>query len=108
MRDPRQISPGSTMPAYPWLFSKEADLSVLPNRIAVLKKLGVPYPEQSDAEILADAKAEAERIAADLGTAGAPINPNREIVALIAYLQRMGKSNARPLAEAPTAAPATK
>ncbi len=108
MRDPRQISPGSTMPAYPWLFSKEADLSVLPNRIAVLRKLGVPYPEQSDAEILADAKADAERIAADLGTAGAPINPNREIVALIAYLQRMGKSNARPLAEAPTAAPATK
>ena len=107
MRDPRQISQGSTMPSYPWLFENLTDYSVLPNRIAVMKKLGVPYAEQSDADILADAKKEADSIAADLAAAGAPVKSDREIIALIAYLQRLGRPEARlqPAQPATPAAP---
>ena len=106
MRDPRQISPGSTMPAYSWLFTNVADLSVMPGRLAVQKRLGVPYANESDEQILASARIEAQAIATDLAAAGAPVNPDREIVALIAYLQRLGKPNAHPLPEPPTSVPA--
>jgi cytochrome c oxidase cbb3-type subunit I/II len=100
MRDPRQISPGSTMPTYPWLLSEKADWEVLPERIRVQKRLGVPYKYGSDAEMLAEVKAEAEGIAADLKTAGAPVEADREIVAMIAYLQRLGKATSHPVAPA--------
>jgi cytochrome c oxidase cbb3-type subunit I/II len=105
MRDPRQISPGSTMPAYPWLFTNPCDLSVLPKRIQVQRTLGVPYPPLSEDAILQEARAEASAIAADLTATGAPIAPDREIIALIAYLQRVGKTEAHPPSPpAPTAA----
>ena len=94
MKDPRQISPGSTMPAYPWLMSSRSELSVLPKRIAVLRKLGVPYPPATPEEILRSAQEEARTIAQDLESAGAPVAADREIIALVAYLQRVGKTGA--------------
>jgi cytochrome c oxidase cbb3-type subunit I/II len=77
MRDPRQISPGSTMPAYAWLLSDKAQWEVVPARIAVQKRLGVPYPDWREAEILADIQKEAEAVAADLTAAGASVAPDR-------------------------------
>jgi cytochrome c oxidase cbb3-type subunit I/II len=96
MRDPRQISPGSTMPAYEWLLTDKAQWEVVPARIGVQKRLGVPYPEWREAEILEDIRKEADAVAVDLAAAGAPVAADRDIVALIAYLQRLGKSAAHP------------
>src|SRR6187455_3794439 len=51
MRDPRQISPGSTMPDYPWLFTDKTDTAALPNKLSVQRRIGVPYPRMSADEI---------------------------------------------------------
>src|SRR5204862_3138405 len=45
MDDPRQISPGSIMPRYPWLFTQSLNISTTADKINVLRSLGVPYPE---------------------------------------------------------------
>jgi cytochrome c oxidase cbb3-type subunit I/II len=58
----------------------------------VQRQLGVPYPVWEEAQIQANVAAQAQAIAADLRVAGAYIAPDREIVALIAYLQKLGKS----------------
>jgi cytochrome c oxidase cbb3-type subunit I/II len=100
MRDPRQISPGSTMPNYPWLFTDKTDLAALPNKISVQRKIGVPYPPMTDVEIQKSCDADAARIVASLKAAGAEIAPEREIVALISYLQKLGKSEKVVPAEA--------
>ena len=92
MLDPRAISPGSNMPNYPWLFEKDTDVAALPSKLAVQRTLGVPYPEQTPEEIRADVDAQAAEIAARLREADILVEPSREIVALIAYLQKLGKS----------------
>ena len=108
MLNPRVTSPGSIMPRYPWLIYNELDRSKTQDKIALLKNVfGAPY---SDAEVanankLADAQAEkvvegiysgdpsiktaiAEQKAKE-GDKFVPLE-KREIVALIAYLQRLG------------------
>ncbi len=92
MRDPRQISPGSTMPNYPWLFTQPTESDLLPHKIAVQRRLGVPYPEMTKAEVAQLVATQEKIIAADLQAAGAEVPPDREIVALIAYLQKLGKA----------------
>ena len=47
MMDPRATSPGSNMPAYPWLFDKKTDIDSLPKRIAAQRSIGVPWPALS-------------------------------------------------------------
>ena len=91
LEDPRSISPGSNMPAFPWLLRNTLDTSNLPTCIAVQRELGVPYPEWSDAQIASLVAAQQKQIAADLRASGAYIKPDKEIVAVIAYLQHLGK-----------------
>ncbi len=92
MLDPRQISPGSNMPNYPWLFEKYTDYGALPSKINVQKILGVPFPDWSPAEIDSSAKAQAKAIQKNLKSLGKEVNEDAQIVALIAYLQQLGKS----------------
>lgn len=92
MRDPRVTSPGSNMPNFPWLYDQNTDTAGLKSKIDALRTLGVPYPAMSDEEILAQAKAEAAQIASELKTQGEFADPDTEIIALIAYLQQLGKS----------------
>jgi cytochrome c oxidase cbb3-type subunit I/II len=92
MRDPRELSPGSTMPNYPWLYSKRTDVDSLESRLRVQRMLGVPMPPMTKPEIQQAVSTQAGTIAADLKTAGVDADPDREIVALIAYLQKLGKS----------------
>jgi len=92
MEDPRAISVGSNMPAYPWLFTDDTDVAVLPAKLRVQATLGVPYPNWTPGQIQARVDEQAKAIAADLKTAGAYVAPEKEIVALIAYLQALGKS----------------
>jgi cytochrome c oxidase cbb3-type subunit I/II len=92
MRDPRQISPGSTMPNFPWLFTDKTDVAALPNKVAVQRRLGVPFSPMSESQLQATVEKQEESITNDLKAAGAVVAPDREIVALIAYLQKLGKS----------------
>jgi cytochrome c oxidase cbb3-type subunit I/II len=94
MIEPSSMSPGSIMPAYPWMETNEVDLSSTAAKIRVLKKLGTPYPENFD-EVANDYYMEqAETIVADLEEQlkeqEIKVNPKSELVALIAYLQRLG------------------
>ncbi len=93
MENPRSTSPGSNMPNYPWLLESKTDYNVLPARIRALRTLGVPFPEMNNEEILAQARAQAEKIAEELaaGEGGIEHDPHTEIIALIAYLQQLGK-----------------
>ena len=90
--DPRAISAGSNMPAYPWLLKRDLDVASLSPRLAAQRALGVPYPNFTPEQIRSRVAAQAKAIANDLRTAGAYVAPEKEIVALIAYLQSLGKS----------------
>lgn len=90
MKDPQSTAPGSIMPAYPWLYDKATDYSHLEGKIITLRKLGVPYAEGFEKQAEADAKAQAEKIAENLQSSKFDVTADKEIVALIAYLQRLG------------------
>jgi len=90
MEDPTSMSPGSLMPAYPWLLTDDLDISTTEAKINALRSIGVPYPEGFEKVANDDLQKQAQMIAMDLQNAGAPAEPNKEIIALIAYLQRLG------------------
>jgi cytochrome c oxidase cbb3-type subunit I/II len=97
MRDARSTSPGSIMPEYGWLHEQTVDLSATGGKLSVMRTLGVPYSDETIAKAADLALEQGRVIAADLQkTGGVEIAPDREIVALIAYLQRMGKLNEPP------------
>jgi cytochrome c oxidase cbb3-type subunit I/II len=102
--DPQSTSPGSIMPRYPWLAANEVDLSTLARKITTLRRLGVPYPEGYEAKARQEAEAQAQQIAEGIG-----VLPDREVVAMIAYLQRLGtdiKVQEPAAVPSPAAAPA--
>jgi cytochrome c oxidase cbb3-type subunit I/II len=92
MEDPRSVSVGSNMPSYPWLSAKATDVAALPTKLAVQRTLGVPYPNWTPEQINGRVAEQAKAISSDLRTAGAYLAPEKEMVALIAYLQVLGKS----------------
>ena len=92
MLDPTSTSPGSIMPPYPWLFENDLDVSNLEAKIRVLQILNTPYPEGYDKLALQDLKVQAKEITENLKAVGIEEQglEDKEIVALIAYLQRLG------------------
>lgn len=90
MLDPESMSPGSIMPPYPWLFDKVLDTTTTASKIIAMRRLGVPYPEGYEKEANKDLNIQAEEIASSLGESGIKIKSDKEIIALIAYLQRLG------------------
>ena len=90
MENPSSMSPGSLMPSYPWLLSNDLDISDTESKINVMRSIGVPYPDDYGITANDDLLVQAELITMDLQNAGAPAEPNKEIIALIAYLQRLG------------------
>ena len=90
LEDPRAISPGSNMPNYPWLFANALDTATLPVKLDVQRTLGVPYPNWTPEQIATRVEAQAKTISQELRTAGAYVAPDKEIIALIAYLQHLG------------------
>jgi cytochrome c oxidase cbb3-type subunit I/II len=90
MLDPETMSPGSIMPPYPWLLENQLDISDTEAKIVAMRKLGVPYAEGYEAEALADLQKQAEEIATTLKENGIEVKSDKEIIALIAYLQRLG------------------
>jgi cytochrome c oxidase cbb3-type subunit I/II len=90
MYDPRQISPGSVMPQYTWLQEQELDVSTTPSKISALRKVGVPYEQGFEDKAIEELVKQADEIAKDLQKNGSDVTSDREIIALIAYLQRLG------------------
>lgn len=90
MLDPTSMSPGSIMPPYPWLFEQAVDVDITPAMINALRTVGVPYAEGYQDQANADLMKQATGVAANLKRDGIEIAPEAEIIALIAYLQRLG------------------
>jgi cytochrome c oxidase cbb3-type subunit I/II len=91
MLDPGSMSPGSIMPSYSWLLDNQLDTAITPAKIRAQQTLGVPYPEGYDKIANADLAAQEKQIKESLKKDKIETNSNAEIVALIAYLQRIGK-----------------
>jgi cytochrome c oxidase cbb3-type subunit I/II len=79
------------MPPYPWLFEQIIDKSATPGKIKALRTVGVPYPEGYELEANEALEKQAAEIAQSLKADGIETMEDAEIVALIAYLQRLGK-----------------
>jgi cytochrome c oxidase cbb3-type subunit I/II len=101
--DPRQIEARSNMPEFAFLTEQPVDLSLTSRKLAVLRTLGHPYSDAQIANAEADARSQATQIAASLRTAGMELDEvaaASEAVAMIAYLQSLG----RAVQEAPSLA----
>ncbi len=90
MYDPRIMSPGSIMPPYPWLLENQLDTTSTAAKIRAMQTLGVPYPEGYDKRANEDLVQQGNKIQADLKKDKIKTGNTTEIVAIIAYLQRVG------------------
>ena len=90
MLEPSSMSPGSIMPPYPWLLDDTYNPEDIKSKITALRTVGVPYPDNYEETAVADMKAQAESIVKSLKDAKIKTQADKEIVALIAYLQRLG------------------
>jgi cytochrome c oxidase cbb3-type subunit II len=72
LSNPRDVVPESNMPTYAWLADRKVDGSLTPDKLRLMRKLGVPYTNE------------------DVAQASAAVNGKTEMDALIAYLQGLG------------------
>ncbi len=91
MKDPESTSPGSIMPPYPWLYTAKVNLDRTPAKIRAMQTLGVPYEAGYDQQAVTDLKKQAQQLVTNLQMQGiSDASWDTKIVALIAYLQRLG------------------
>ncbi len=97
MMDPGSISSGSIMPAYTWMFENLIDYECLPAKMKAMKTLGVPYTDDELNNCISLAQLQAKGIYDDLKKdeknlllSEDGLQQDHEIIALIAYLQRLG------------------
>jgi cytochrome c oxidase cbb3-type subunit I/II len=89
--DPRQISQGSVMPAYPWLQREKVDFAGIAPRMRAMKALGVPYTDDEIAQAETLARKQAAEIARQVVEQQGPAGlEDTKVIALVAYLQRLG------------------
>ncbi len=97
MDDPRSITAGSIMPAYPWMLTDDLDWESVVPVMRAHQILGVPYTDEEVADATATAREQGAAIAAAIVVQGGPDGlADKKIVALIAYLQRMGTDISKP------------
>lgn len=90
LEEPGAISTGSVMPSYSFLIDDNLDTASTPLKINAMRTLGVPYEANYANKANADLMLQAKLISDDLQKEGIKVAPNKEIIALIAYLQRLG------------------
>jgi len=90
MLEPQSMSPGSIMPSYPWLLDDAIDTAITPAKIRAMQTLGVPYPSGYDQIANKDLMQQADKIAKSLQAEKIETDSDKEIIALIAYLQKVG------------------
>lgn len=90
MREPVSMSPGSIMPPYPWLLDNKLNTADIEQKMKVLKTLGVPYSDEEIKNAKKSIDEQATKIVENLKKEKVKVSKDKEIVALIAYLQRLG------------------
>lgn len=92
MWDPESMAAGTIMPRYPWLFENETNTRYTAAKIKTLQMLNTPYPDNYADQAVADLETQAKKVVANLEKDGIKMEglEKKEIVALIAYLQRLG------------------
>ncbi|MGZ3725227.1 MAG: cytochrome-c oxidase, cbb3-type subunit I [Pseudobdellovibrio sp.] len=92
LMDPRQIQPKSIMPAYTWMMKNNIDYGQIKKKLNVLRNLGTPYTAEQVQNADSDAEKQAQLVAEGLKKQGVEASvDNKEILALIAYLQSLGQ-----------------
>jgi cytochrome c oxidase cbb3-type subunit 2 len=72
LSNPRDVVPESNMPTYAWLADEKVDAQLTPEKLRLMRKLGVPYTDE------------------DIAKASSAVDGKSEMDALIAYLQGLG------------------
>ncbi|MCP4552718.1 MAG: cytochrome-c oxidase, cbb3-type subunit I [Bacteroidetes bacterium] len=88
--NPQKTNIQSIMPPYPWLAENDMDIESIPKKIRAMQTLGVPYPKGYDEKAIDDLKKQAHEIASGLRAGGIEVEDQKKIIALIAYMQRLG------------------
>jgi len=78
------------MPSYPWLIDQQLDTTTTSSKINAMRTLGVPYAENYDKIANHDLNTQARGISENLMKDNIKVKDDREIIAMIAYLQRLG------------------
>jgi cytochrome c oxidase cbb3-type subunit I/II len=89
-REPSSMSEGSVMPAYPFLLENDLDVSNTEAKINAMRTLGVPYAKGYEKNAIADLQLQSKQISDNLVGDSIRISPKKEVIALIAYIQRLG------------------
>jgi cytochrome c oxidase cbb3-type subunit I/II len=105
LMDPRSTSPGSNMPSYAWLATGRIDVKLGGKKVALMQKLGVPYTNVQIDVADIDQKNQAATVVEDLAKQGVAVRWDAEIVAMISYLQRLGRDTGVPGTWVDSAAP---
>ncbi len=106
MMDPRATSPGSNMPSFAWMGTQTYTPKDATKKLAVMQRLGVPYSNADIDGAIEHQRAQADAVVADLAEGGVKLQPDTELVALIAYLQRLGRDEGvKPLPLLPGSIP---
>ncbi|MHA8080010.1 cytochrome-c oxidase, cbb3-type subunit I [Aquirufa regiilacus] len=95
MREPQSMSPGSIMPAYGVLYEQSLNTSQTQDKLNAMKKLGVPYDDAQIKNAVTDLTKQSKEIQARLAEEKIKVGADKEIIALIAYLQRLGTDIAK-------------
>ena len=104
MQDPTSTTPRSIMPPFPWMLTSDLDWAAIQSSVDAMAMLGVPYGEAlTHAEAMAHAQA--AEIAKEIEAQGGPKGMERkQIIAMVAYLQRLG-TDIKPVLTAVKVAP---
>ena len=90
-REPSSMSEGSIMPAYAFMLKDNLDTSTTKAKINAMITLGVPYEKGFGDIANSNLMEQAKGIADNLSIDSIRVSPNKEVIALIAYIQRLGK-----------------
>ncbi|UJF18208.1 cbb3-type cytochrome c oxidase subunit II [Vibrio sp. SS-MA-C1-2] len=80
LKNPQSVVPESIMPPFPWLFEQPIEASVTSKKMAVMKKLGVPYTDKQIAKAADDVKGKTkgDALVAYLMSLGVDTHNNQE------------------------------
>ena len=95
-REPSSMSEGSIMPAYAFMLEQNLDTSTTAAKINAMRTLGVPYEKGYEAIANKELMTQAKEMAMMLNNDSIRIPPNKEVIAVIAYLQRLGTDISKP------------
>ena len=101
--EPQKVTENSIMPSYPALLTQPLSFGDIPSRMKAMRTLGVPYSQEQIDGGIEQAQRQAAEIAAKIEQDNGPKGlADKRVVALIAYVDRLG----RDLFKTPPAAPA--